>query len=60
MNISDLLKEYLHQGKNNVFCYAGDYLMNTPKKGYDREFFEAQERVELLEDLLERIKEETV
>ena len=60
MNISDLLKEYLHQEENNVFCYAENYLMNTPKKGYDREFSEAQERVELLEDLLERIKEETV
>lgn len=33
--------------------------MNTPKNGYDREFFEAKERVDLLEDLLERIKEET-
>lgn len=55
MNISDLLKEYLHQEQNNVFCYSGDCLMNTPKKGYDREFFEAKERVELLEDLLKAV-----
>ena len=52
MTIKDLLHDYLEQERNNVFCYSANYLMDTPKKGYEREFAEALERVTLLEDLL--------
>lgn len=52
MTTKDLLTEYLDRERNNVFCYSANYLMTTPKRGYEREFREAQERVELLEDLL--------
>ena len=55
MTTLDLLREYLDQECNNVFCYSANYLMNAPKKGYEREFREAQERVELLEGILQQI-----
>lgn len=52
MTTKDLLTEYLDREHNNVFAYSANYLMTTPKRGYEREFQEAQERVELLEELL--------
>ena len=39
-----------------MFCYASDYRMDSPKRGCERTFWEAKERVELLEELLEQLK----
>lgn len=55
MTIKELLSEYLEDERNNVFSYAADYRMTQPKRGYEREFSEARERAELLEDLLTNI-----
>ena len=52
MTIKEMLNNYLEQERNNVFCYSANYLMDTPKKGYEQEFTEAVERVSLLEELL--------
>lgn len=52
MTIRELITDYLDRERNNVFCYAADYLMNRPKKGYEKEFDEAEERCMLLEQLL--------
>ena len=59
MTTHDLLEDYLDRERNNVFCYAANYLMNSPKKGFEREFAEAQERVELLERLILDLAGET-
>lgn len=56
MTIKDLLDEYLDQERDSVFHYASNYRMDQPKKGYEREFRAAQERVELLEELIETVK----
>lgn len=56
MTTLDLLREYLDQECNNVLCYSSNYLMNTPKKGYEREHREARERVELLESILQHLE----
>lgn len=58
MTTTELLLEYLAQERNNVFCYSSNYLMNTPKKGYEREFREAQERAGLLDDLIQQMADE--
>ena len=55
MTTKELLREYLDRELNNVFCYSANYLMDTPKKGYEREHREARERVELLEGILQQI-----
>lgn len=52
MTCKELLEEYLDRERNNVFCYSANYLMDTPKKGYEKEFAEAVERAEMLETLV--------
>ena len=56
MTIKNLVTEYLEQERQNVFTYAANYTMTQPKKGYEREFAEAQERAELLEELLGQLQ----
>lgn len=53
----ELLKEYRDAELNNVFCYAANYLMTTPKKGYEKEFYEATERAAMLSALISQLKE---
>ena len=48
MNIIDILKDYYEREMNNVFCYSANYLMNSPKKGYEQEWNDARERAEIL------------
>lgn len=57
MTTKELILEYLDRERNNVFCYSDNYMMDSPKKGYEREFSEAQERAELLENLLSDIEQ---
>ena len=52
MTCKELLEEYLDRERNNVFCYSANYMMDTPKKGYEKEFAEAVERVDMLETLI--------
>ena len=52
MTCKELLEEYLDRERNNVFCYSANCLMDTPKKGYEKEFAEAVERVDMLETLI--------
>lgn len=52
MNAIKLLKEYLEREKHNVFCYSATYTMETPKRGFEKEFREAKEKVALLEDMI--------
>lgn len=56
MTIKEIISDYLDRERNNMFCYSANYLMNSPKRGYEREFREAEERAELLEELLGQLK----
>ena len=51
----ELLTDYLETERNNVFSYAADYRMTQAKRGYEREFSEAKERAEILQNLIEEI-----
>lgn len=53
MNRKDLLQKYYDLEMNHVFAYSANYLMNQAKKGYEREWEEAVERAEALQELME-------
>lgn len=53
MTRKELLEDYYEREMNNVFCYSATYLMNSPKKGYEQEWREARESVDILRELLE-------
>lgn len=43
MSRIDILKKLYDQAMNNVFACSGNYLMNSPIKGYEKEWQEATE-----------------
>ncbi len=53
MTTKELLEKYYDIEKNNVFCYSATYLMDSPKKGYEREWREACESAGILKELIE-------
>ena len=52
----EILNKYKGVAYYNMFCYSDNYLMDQPKNGFEKEWNEAREEVELLEAL---IKEQT-
>ena len=53
MTTKELLEKYYDIEMNNVFCYSATYLMDSPKKGYEREWREACESAGILKELIE-------
>ena len=49
----ELLKEYYDREMNNVFAYSANYLMNSAKKGYEREFEAAVMKADTLKEMIE-------
>ncbi|MEA4920654.1 MAG: hypothetical protein VB078_07030 [Clostridiaceae bacterium] len=58
MTTDELLKEYRDRELNSVFSYSANYLMNSPRKGYEKEFEAAQMRAELLQALIMKLRDE--
>ena len=54
MQIQELFEDYLDMENNNLLCYSTNCLMDTPKKGYEREYEQVLERIELLTGLADR------
>lgn len=52
MSRIDILKKLYDQAMNYVFSYSGNYLMNSPRKGYEKEWQEATEIADELETML--------
>lgn len=52
----DLFKKYHDMACHNLLCYSANCLMEKPKEGYEKEWNEALQEVEILEEL---IKEQT-
>ena len=42
---------------HNLLCYSSDYLMNIPKKQYVKEWKETQEKIKLVDELIEQEEE---
>lgn len=55
MTKQELLKEYYEREMNNVFVCSANYLMDFPKKGYEKEWREAKEKAELIMKLIEEV-----
>ena len=58
MNKIDLLTEFKDMLNHNLFFYLSDYLMNTPKKQYVKEWEKTQEKIKLVDELIEQEEEE--
>lgn len=58
MNRVELLKEFEDMLNHNLFCYSADYLMNTPKKQYVKEWEETKEKIDILKDLIKQEEQE--
>ena len=52
MTRSDLFKKYYDMACHNLLCYSANYLMGKPKEGYEEEWEEARQEVEILEELI--------
>lgn len=57
MNKFELLKEFEDMLCHNLLCYSANYLMNKPKKQYVKEWEETQEKISLVEEMMEYEKQ---
>ena len=48
----ELLIELYHREKYNLSCYSADYLSETAKKGFEVQYNEHKEKIELLEEII--------
>ena len=56
MNKIDLLKEFKDMLNHNLLCYSSNGLMNKPSKKYVKEWELTQEKIGLLEEIMEDVK----
>lgn len=52
---NELLRQIYEQECHNLLCYSKTYGMNTPKDGYEKEWKESNEKVELLKQMLDEL-----
>ena len=48
-----LFKEMYELSCHNLLCYSQDYLMNKPKSGYTKQWNKENEKVKLLQEVIE-------
>lgn len=56
MNKIDLLKEIMDMFNHNLLCYSSNTLMTKPKQQYIKEWELTQEKISLLEEIIEDVK----
>ena len=59
MEKSDLLKKYLDQAYHNLLCCSQNYGMSIPKPGYENEWNEYRQEVDLLKEMTQEVKKKT-
>lgn len=52
MDRISLLKKYLDQACHNCLCYSKNYAMTEPKDEYKKEWQEARQEIEMLEQMI--------
>lgn len=52
MNRVDVLNEYKDMLNHNLLCYSADYLMNTPKKQYVKDWEETKEKISIIDEII--------
>lgn len=55
MTKQELLKKYYDEACHNLLCYSTNYLMDKPRKGYEKEWKETKVEVELLEEMMKQL-----
>ena len=58
MTLLEILKDYLDRERHNIFCFSASYTMDSPKRGYEREFEEATERADVLAKAIKDLERE--
>lgn len=53
----ELLVELYDREKYNLSCYSSDYLSEKAKKGFEVQYAEHKEKVQLLEELIDDYEE---
>lgn len=48
----DVLKRFYNEAMNEVFKMSANWLMDTPKPGYEKPWRDAQETAAILEELI--------
>ena len=56
MNRVDVLNEYKDMLNHNLLCYSSNGLMNKPSKKFVKEWETTQEKIGLLEEIMEDVK----
>lgn len=56
MNKIDLLKEFKDMLNHNLLCYSSNGLMTKPKQQYIKEWELTQEKIGLIEEIMEDVK----
>ena len=53
MTKKELLLKYKDQACNNLLAYSETFLMNSAREGFEKEFNDTQEEIELLDEIIE-------
>lgn len=59
MNRLELLQEIYEQVEHNKYCYSKDNLMNFPKDEYIRQWNQENEKLKILEEMIDEEKNKT-
>ena len=52
----ELLQSYYDREMNVVFSLSGDYMMNTPRKGCEKEWSKAKENARILNEMIAELQ----
>ncbi|MCL2210828.1 MAG: hypothetical protein FWB95_02780 [Treponema sp.] len=56
MTRENILQKSLEMAKHNLYCYSADYLSSRPKAGYEKEYAQTKEEINVLESWLKEIQ----
>lgn len=48
MTKSDLLEKYIDMATHNIFCYSQNHDMSKPKEGFEKQWQEAKDELDML------------
>ena len=52
----ELLQSYFDREMNVVFSLSSDYMMNTPRKGCEKEWGQAKEKARILNEMISELQ----
>lgn len=55
MNEKKFINKCMDMACHNLLCYSANYAMTQPKKGYEKEWKEAQEEINIIESITKKL-----